>query len=97
MFLFSDYIPYWNKVFGKINWGIQKGAQVSKAVSKPFLTQCVDRVRNVEHPVQQGCPNIPTRLNVIRKPWARNTQGVQNKLPNLLQPIPRLVIAVRDL
>jgi len=24
-------LPYWNKVFGKINWAIQKGAQVGKA------------------------------------------------------------------
>ena len=22
-------VPYWNKVFGSINWGIKKGAQVN--------------------------------------------------------------------
>ncbi|CAB4068103.1 ASICN [Lepeophtheirus salmonis] len=26
-----DSIPYWDKLFGKINWSIQKGAQVGKA------------------------------------------------------------------
>ena len=48
-------------------------------------TPCTTRVSQYPNPT------------VIRKHWARNIQGVQNKLPNLLQPIPRLVIAVRDL